>query len=1224
MRFSFFELKHNILALNGKTKFVSFYIGNKKYFWLVDTGASLSVIKRDAIPTNTTIFSDDTIVNGIAGQIQSSGHVQLKLTHREEFTRTEFNTNLHVFDTVPLKADGILGLDFLCKYASNIDLSTNVITFYKDGMEYSLPMCDTVDYSNESLFLPARSESIHYLYLESSLLSEGVICTQQLGENVFLAGSIVKTHNNRIPVKILNTNEHDVVLPTFQPQLQSLEQYDMCKFDSCMRNSERAKALLDILKLEHLNTEEKDSITDICSKYADVFFLPGDKLSTSNIYETSITLKPNTSPVYVKQYRLPQSSKGEISKQIQQMLDNDIIEEAKSEWSSPILLVPKKATGNQEKQWRLVVDYRKLNDCIVDDKFPLPNIIDILDSLSGSLYFSHLDLNQGYYQLLLNEESRKYTAFTTSTGQYHMKRLAMGLKISPSSFSRAMSVAMSGLAFEKCFIYLDDLIVFGRNMNSHNKNLIEVLERLRKVNLKLNPNKCCFLKKELLYLGHVVSANGVLPDPAKIEVLKNYPVPTNTDEVKRFVAFCNYYRRFIKDFANITNCLNKLTRKNIPFIWTDECKESFEKLKNALTTPPVLQFPDFSENNEFIIQTDASGTAIGSVLCNKDMRPVAYASRPLNKAERNYPTIQKELVAIVWSIKYFRPYIYGRTFTIMTDHKPLIYLFSLKDPSSRLLKFRLALEEYNFKILYVPGKNNSVADALSRICITSDSLREMNHDIITVMTRGQRKRLEDKSETPICNKPINQWSDQPRVVELLKIPSDFVELTFINNDKLEKLKRDNVEKVEKECFIYVKSKNIIYINLNFRAQFSRAEFVTKLEQFCKEMKLRELCIVKCRENELFLKEVLQEINSIKDWTGPRMCVLRGVKRIDDDEEKRYILNDFHLLPTSGHAGVRRMTYNIKRKFYWPGLDNDVKNFVSKCTTCQKMKHCKYVKEPMEITTTASHAFEKIFLDLVGPLDGDLEGNCYILTIQCELSKFVEAYPLKNKETVTVAKEFVNKFILRFGVPDTIATDRGTEFVSSTMEQVCKLLKIEKLTSTSYHHQSIGALENSHKNLGAFLRIQCNGQKDSWSQWLPFWCYSFNNTVHTETKYTPFELVFGRSGKIPCSISQYIEPLYNPENYALDLRYRLQVAHQDARNNLISNKEKRKCNYDKNSNHVTYNNGQLVLVKNECAKKLDVLYEGPFTVLEDKGVNVRIIKNNKEQLVHKNRTKPYNV
>lgn len=203
-----------------------------------------------------------------------------------------------------------------------------------------------------------------------------------------------------------------------------------------------------------------------------------------------------------------------------------------------------------------------------------------------------------------------------------------------------------------------------------------------------------------------------------------------------------------------------------------------------------------------------------------------------------------------------------------------------------------------------------------------------------------------------------------------------------------------------------------------------------------------------------------------------------------------------------------MINNIKRSFYWPGIENDVKNFILKCEKCQKMKHSRYVKEQMVITTTANAALEKVFLDVVGPIDRDLEDNKYILTIQCELSKFIEAYPLRNKETVSIAKSFVNNFILRFGIPKIIATDRGTEFISSTMEEVCKLLNIEKLSSTAYHHQTVGSLENAHNQLGSFLCIQCDNHPEHWSQWLPFWCFTCNNTVHSSTKYAPYELVFG--------------------------------------------------------------------------------------------------------------------
>lgn len=1199
-------------------------VNENKHSWLLDTGASLSVIRSDLLSRSATIYRDETTIKGIGGQVKTTGYVYLNISpDNHNIMRHKF----YVFDTLPCSADGILGLDFLDKYRSKINLDTNYLQMYCNDNELYVPLYYTNKlYMNKNNFLiiPARSESIHYIEIDKSMTDDCVVCARELEKDVFLASTIVKPNKGIIPIQILNTSDKDITIPTFQPEIHEFSKYDVCTFNRCESKLNRKSKLLNLLKLDHLNTEEKESLLPIFEKYSDIFYLPGDKLTTTNVYQQKIHLKPNTSPVYVKPYRLPHALKPEIKKNIEKMIADDIIEECQSEWSSPILLVPKKNEEGTDKQWRLVVDFRKVNDTILDDKFPLPNIIDILDSLSNSIYFSHCDLQQAYYQVSLSPDSRKVTAFTTDTGQYQMKRLPMGMKTSPSAFSRAMTVALSGLTYEKCLVYLDDLVVFGRNLETHNRNLFDVFERLRKVNLKLNPSKCQFLKKEVLYLGHVVSAEGVKPDPQKISVLKDYPTPKCTDDVKRFVAFCNYYRKFIPSFSETAMPLNKLTRKDERFVWSEQCEQAFQKLKTALTTPPVLQYPNFNDNHEFILQTDASGVAVAAVLCNSDLRPVAYASRPLNQAERNYPTIQKELVAIVWGIKYFRPYLYGRKFTVKTDHRPLVYLFGMKDPSSRLLKFRLALEEYDFKIEYVKGKDNAVADALSRMYMTMNDLKSMNEKIMTVMTRAQSKKMQDanKQTDSTQNARTEHRTDHPRVVEMLNKPDFTTEMMLIEEKELQEYRKHNLITAEAECFALNESRRILYINLSFKALYTRAVFVQKLKKFCNERNIKEIYIIKDKENALFIKNINDEIQRLKVWSGPRICILKGVKRIDNDEEKALILHDFHLLPTSGHAGVRRMVNTIKRRFYWPSLEKDIRELIRKCDKCQKMKYSKHIKEPMVITTTSTYAFEKIFLDIVGPIEEDYSGYKYILTIQCELSKFIEAYPLKNKESETVARNFVNNFILRYSIPKIIATDRGSEFMSSVMTDVCKLLEIDKLNSTSYHHQSIGALENTHKNLGAFLRIQCDGHPETWSHWLPFWCYTYNNTVHSATKYTPFELVFGRTSNLPKITEEDVQPLYNPDYYPFELRYRLQVAHSDARNNVLKSKNERKNVYDKSVNPVTYAKDDLILVRNETANKLDCLYDGPFVVIEDIEPNVKILKNNKIDIIHKNRTKPF--
>lgn len=1186
---------------------ISLPINSHAFQWLLDTGASISAIKYKHVLEERIGFCKENIsINGIGGKVTTIGYCYLNFNVNGHQLKHKF----YVFDFLPIRANGIIGQDFLTKYKAVLDFNHNIITLSTYYNNINLPI-NTI---SNNLDIPPRCESIHYI--TTDIEDECLVCASDISDGIYLASSLVKPVCGRIPIKILNTTEDYVTLREIKPTIHSLSDYNLCSFSQSESNAFRVRKLLSLLQLSHLNGEEQTSVENLCAKYSDIFYLPGDSLTTTDIYKHSITLQPNTTPIFSKPYRLPHAQKKEIDRQIGKMLQEGIIEESRSEWSSPVLLVPKKIDTSGQKKWRLVIDYRKLNNCIENDKFPLPNITEILDSLSGCIYFSHLDLYQGFHNVELDKDSRKYTAFCS--GQYQMTRMPMGLKTSPSSFSRMMTMAMAGLSYDKCLIYQDDLIVFGRNLGEKNKNLQDVFERLRKVNLKLNPEKCEFFKKEMLYLGHVVSREGVVPDPEKIKIVESYPCPKSVEEVKRFTAFVNYYRKFIPNFAEKAYPLHQLCRKNATFKWDQECQKTFEDLKQCLVSPPVLQYPDFTETNQFIVQTDASGYSIGAILSNGNKKPVAYASRGLNSAERRYPTIEKELLAIVWAVKYFRPYLYGTKFKILTDHRPLIYLFNMRDPSSRLMKFRLILEEYDYIVEYVKGSDNAAADALSRISFTSEDLKHMGESYINVTTRAQARKLQS---SPCYMTSDSTWPDQPGVVGSHTKPREAIELRFIEKKELDILREKNKLTEEKNAFCYVESKLTIYINPDYQSQLTRAAFVRELGRFCKLIDVDEICIVKNRENKEFIEELLSEIKSLEKRYVPRIYIINDVRRIDDKDDRKVILNDFHLLPTSGHAGMRRMANNIKKYYYWPGLERDVREFVKKCTKCQKEKYARLVKEPMVITTTATTAFEKIFLDLVGPLDRDCYNFSYILTIQCELTKYVVAHPLISKKSNEVAQALVNSFILRYGLPKEIATDRGSEFMSTVFQEVCKLLKITHLNSTAYHHQSIGALENSHKNLGSFLRIQSDNHPEAWSQWLPYWCFSFNTTVHSETKFTPFELVFGKICSLPSNLdNNIVEPLYNHESYPLELKFRLQLTQKEARENLIRSKIQRKNTYDKSTNPVIYKPNDLILVKNENSNKMDSIYSGPFEVVKDMSPNVQINKNGKLDVIHKNRTK----
>ena len=282
-----------------------------------------------------------------------------------------------------------------------------------------------------------------------------------------------------------------------------------------------------------------------------------------------------------------------------------------------------------------------------------------------------------------------------------------------------MSTVLSGMQGLKCLVYLDDIIVYDETLQIHNGKLREVFARLRMHNLELQPDKCEFLRKEVTYSGHKLTTHGLLPDSEKEKAVSKFPTPTNTRELKQYLGLCGYYRIFIPNFSNISKPPTELLKKNTPFEWNQRTDDAFVTLKELLTTEPLLEYPDFTR--PFVLTTDASNEALGAILSQgpigQDL-PIAYASRTLNNAERNHSTTEKELLAILWACKEYRQYLYRRKFTIVTDHKPLTWVFNVKDPSSRLLRWRLKLEEYDYQVIYKPGVRNTNADALSRITMT--------------------------------------------------------------------------------------------------------------------------------------------------------------------------------------------------------------------------------------------------------------------------------------------------------------------------------------------------------------------------------------------------------------------------------------------------------------------------------------------------------------------------
>lgn len=431
---------------------------------------------------------------------------------------------------------------------------------------------------------------------------------------------------------------------------------------------------------------------------------------TTPLIEHTIHL---TNPEPIKQRYRPRNPRMQevINLEVDKMLAEGIIEPSDSAWSSPVVL-PRKKDG----QYRFCIDFQKVNEVSKKDAYPLPFINSILDKLRRARYISSIDLRHGYWQVPLSKESKPITAFTVpSRGLYQFRVMPFGLHSAPATFQRLMDKIIGPDLDPYCFAYLDDIVVLGDTFEHHLEMLREVFRRLRNASLKLNPDKCQFCRRSLRYLGHVITAAGIQTDPEKVSCIQQLPAPTTVRSLRRFLGMASWYRRFIPEFSKVAAPLNQLLKKDRRWVWKEEQDTAFRQLKQALTQAPVLACPDFTKR--FILQTDASDDGLGIALTQHldgGDHVIAYASRSLSPAEKSYTTTEKECLAIVWGIEKMRPYLEGYKFTVITDHQSLRWLQSLKNPTGRLARWALLLQQYDFDVKYRRGVLNRIADALSR------------------------------------------------------------------------------------------------------------------------------------------------------------------------------------------------------------------------------------------------------------------------------------------------------------------------------------------------------------------------------------------------------------------------------------------------------------------------------------------------------------------------------
>lgn len=1285
---------------------VSISVCEKPVTLLVDSGAHACILAAKTIRSNVIYYPKNKYcLVGISGPNQSVK--TLGATYGNVMMAgVKLNNEFQIAgDDVHLDHDGIIGLDLLLKYGAVIDCCMLKIKFMlprshelyelkerktfegeygerisivhsRNSVKYTEIENDPetkiatrsckisnntrmneaikslrilrVNAKKPETMTSVRIEPNSYVDLFTKTNSDVICKAKHFKSGAFTVNSVVSKGINT--VQVFNNSDRPIEMPIdeLRVEYEQLNRYNVYSIKQKNRKSgsERIGHILDSLQTSHCSKEELKLIKQLVEEYSDVFHVEGDELTFANFAEHKITLKPGTNPIFTRQYKLPHRHKEVLEQKIREMLKDDVIEPSTSEWNSPLLLVPKK-DAKDCNDFRVCVDFRKINKMTENQAFPMPDLDEELSKMHGAKVFSTLDIYSAFHQIQLREEDRVITAFTTSNKKYHFKRMPFGLKSSPITWQQYIVVVLSELLSRNNMAYMDDIMSYNANIEKHVENLKAVFERLRMHNLKLKLSKTKLFCKEIKYLGHIISADGVRADPGNVEAISKFPRPKKVDEVQRFVGMASYYRKYIKNFAKIAQPLHALFKKDIKFAWSENCEKALETLKGALISAPVLCFCDHSKT--FYISVDASFYAVGAYISNErppNDRPIEYFSKSLNHAQINYATTHKELLAIVLAIERFQHYIWGKHFVVYTDHEALTYLFNQSKPGSRLLRWKLLLSEYDFDIIHRPGKNNVVSDCLSRIVHETEEekrVRFYHHvknpvtrSMLNVITRSRAKENallgaeygERRQHTYNINEEPSITFNDKKYETIFFIFDDRKSRAF---KKLElKIKR-RISLNEAESFYSIikidETFNIILIpKILFDVDKMRMS-LNEMFDICTNGCLNEIAVNLCLSNYKTYFEIKAEYRKIfHRCETSTTFFLNQQLEITDVDQINEILRTYHSSLLGGHRGFERMKNTLKKYYSWPSMNADIRKFITDCGICEKSKVNKHTHTPLQITSVASAPFEKIYIDFVGEIKPNSEQNHkYLLTISCDLSKYLLAVPTFDCTAITAARVIVDHVCLVFNIPKTIVSDNGPAFIAETFKQMAKLLDINHVKTTPYHPQSNGAIERYHRTIGEHLRAYTEENREFWHKYICYFLFSYNNTIHSTTGYAPHTLVFGFEIELPTKITNS-RPNYNYETYEQELLFRLKNAQKRAKERIEKYKKDSKEKYDKikNCEPLRLKRNDLVLLMVEKLPKNDKFerkYTGPYRVegaISEAVTKIRI--KNKGKIVHNDKLK----
>lgn len=853
-------------------------------------------------------------------------------------------------------------------------------------------------------------------------------------------------------------------------------------------------SVADTVSHEHHTRPEQLDI--LLNRYSSVF----DPPTVGNFRDDTpecIRLQPGSRPPNRPPFRLSLAERAETEKQVTELLETGRIVPSHSPFGAPVLFVPKRGTT----ALRMCIDYRALNDLTVRNKYPMPRIDDFLDNLSGAQYFSSLDLTSGYWQIVLHSNDWEKTAFNTHLGKFEWRVIPFGLTNAPAVFQAVMNRVFSKYLNRFVCIYLDDILVFSRTKEEHYEHIELVLQTLQAESLKANMKKCDFFKPELVFLGHVVTCQGLKPDPAKVSTVVDWPTPKSVYEVRSFLGLANYFRRYIQSYAKIaaplTDLLKGLTssdkkgkqlqrgqlpavqvaaiQKDFSYRWTTGCQEAFMRLKNALVSAPVLKLPDFDK--PFVIECDASenAKAVGGILLQEG-RLVAYMSRKLSGPELNYSVSDIEMMAVIYSLREWRCYLEGQPFTIVTDHQPNTYLD--KATSSHTLKRRARwLYEsagYDYQWLYKPGKRNP-ADPLSRapqhfacfcqvLPVGPYSVR------MSAVPAGVRVPTMAAVATP-----------RAHLLAAAAAPG--------------RLKRKRKRKASQ--VVPAMSDDALV------GRFVVESFLTRVAKGLEKF-------TTLPDKELHSRGYRKDPDGLL-WTESNQLYIPKVEDLRDD-----CIAAVHSHPASGHYGLRRTLEKVREVFFWEGQKSDVADFIKKCDSCQRVKAPRMKPQgELQPLRIPFRRWESVSMDLITDLPDTANGYNSIVVFVDRLSKMVHLAPCTKNVDAEQLGELMEHHIFRLhGVPQDIVSDRDIRFSSHFWQDSCANLKIKLSRSSAQHPQSDGQTERANGVLEDTLRHFVSPYQNDWDKLLPVAEFAMNNAFNESIGTTPFMLNYGQSPDTP--------------------------------------------------------------------------------------------------------------